>query len=264
MSELIDPTEYLRLPRIDAAAARSLGRMLIMLAPKRAGADARAALEELHDRLAQLDAAWVTQAEVAKRPDARPHDRRVDALFGAVRDRLEHYRVLTESRDRSRALEILETVFADGLGFLRLSFAQQHAEGERRLALIKKHDLKRDLEQLVGKRFVDELYEAQTAYGAVLGITAPVDPAPASTRIAEPLRAVFESIGTYVVHLISLARAHPERTADVERALSPIDKFRRSGGSVAGTTDTPVNAAAPLPTDAPPPDSPLPPVSPEA
>jgi hypothetical protein len=46
------------LPRLDAAAARSLGRMLIMLAPKRAGTDARAALDVLHDALEDLDRAF--------------------------------------------------------------------------------------------------------------------------------------------------------------------------------------------------------------
>lgn len=264
MATLIDPSDYLPLPRLDAAAARSFGRMLLVLAPKKAGTDARAALELIHDRLEDLDTAWVAQAEVAKRLDVRPFDRRVDALFGVVRDRLENYRVLKESRDRTRALEIHETLFADGLAFLRMSFPQQHAEGERRLALVEKHDLRKDLEGLVGKPFVAELYEAQQEYGEALGITVPAEPEAETARILEPLRSVFEAIATYAVHLISLARADAKRTADVRRALSPIEKFRRTNGVANAATPSPATAASPLPADAPAPDSPLPAVPPEA
>jgi hypothetical protein len=248
------------LPKLDTPSARSFGRMLIMLAPKNAGASARGALELLHDRLEDLDTAWVAQAEVEKKIDARPLDRRVDGLFGAVRDRLENYRVLGESADRTRALDILQIVFADGLGFLRLGFPQQHAEGERRFALIEKQGLRPDLVRLVGKPFVDELYDAQDDYGKALGITARVAPGSEPTRILEPLRAVFEAAETYAVHLVSLARAQPARTAAVRDALSPIDKFRKSNGVAKPETPSPDPASAPLPADAPAPDSPLPPV----
>ena len=85
MAELIDPAEFIPLPKLDAAAACSLGRMLLMLAPKNAGTKARAGLEVLHERLEVLDEAWVAQAEIGECQESCRMKVDYAALFSSVR-----------------------------------------------------------------------------------------------------------------------------------------------------------------------------------
>jgi hypothetical protein len=172
----------------------------------------------------------------------RAIDNREDRLFSALRDRLSTYRALSHSKNRARALEIHGLLFADGLGFLCLSYPRQHAEAERRLALIDKHELAKDIERLVGEEFLAELRIAHLEYGQALGIGKAPAPEPEATLVAEPLRALIDAMTDYAIQLVALARAKPARADEIRRALTPIDKFR-AAAAARGSTGSPSHAA---------------------
>lgn len=244
MQPPIDPLAYVRMPRLDTADALSLGRMLSSLAIRRPGVAVSDALERMDGQITTLAEAWTERAVPIPRQDMRPIDNREDRLFSALRDRLATYRALSPSKNRARALEIHELLFADGLGFLCLSYPRQHAEAERRLALIDKHELATDINELVGEEFLTELRVAHMAYGEALGIGKAPQPEPEAAHLAEPLRALVEAMTDYAIQLLALARAKPARADEVRWALTPIDKFRAAAAARVSTSNP--STGAPL------------------
>jgi hypothetical protein len=243
MTTALDPLSYARLPRLDTADALSLGRMLLTLAIRNPGVAVSDALEHIEGRITTLAEAWTEQAVPIPRHDMRAIDTREDRLFSAIRDRLATYRALSHSKNRARALEIHELLFADGLGFLCLPYPRQHAEAERRLALIDKHRLATDIDALVGEEFLAELRVAHVEYGEALGIGRAPEPVPEATRVAEPLRALIEAMVDYAIQMLALARAKPARAEAVRRALGPIDRFRTAAAARVASGSPPTDAS---------------------
>lgn len=88
-----------------------------------------------------------------------------------------------------RATVLLQTLFPTGLDFLKLPYAEEWAESERRLAMIKRDGLASELEALAGKPYLPAVKKAHTAYGAALGITDKKAATVDAVRVVEPLRA---------------------------------------------------------------------------
>jgi hypothetical protein len=229
MTTQLDPISYIRFPKLDVATALSLAKILLHRVPKGSSSAIRKAASLVAASVAGLEAKWMQQAVPVAR-DLRPLARRVGSMWSAIRDRLVTYESFPEDNpDRLRAMPIHDMLFAEGLEFLTLAFPRQHAESERRIRLIDSRGLAKDLEQLVGSRFVAALRATHQAHGDALGINKVSMPA-TPVFIVDELRELADAISGYALQLLALARHDPEKREAVAIALSPIDDFRAAAG----------------------------------
>jgi len=258
MTDGLDPVVYLRLPRLDVASGISLGKMLLAVVPKDAPPTAKKAAKRVHASVKDLETAWKARVRIEQSADVRPHDRRLDLRWAALRDRIAACEVLEEHPDkRDRAAEIMKLLFPDGVAFLKLPYLAEHAESQRRLDIIEERALEATIEELAGKEFLAAVRDAHRAYGEVLGITKGKAETAQAPALNEPLRQLTDAIAAYNVQLLAYAGSEPAALAAVRKALSPIDKFRQAQQGRRGSG---------IPADAPPPDAPTPPApaAPEA
>jgi hypothetical protein len=239
MAAAIDPNSYTRLPKLDVRGALSLAKMLLHRVPKASPPGVRRAASAVEQALAELKTKWRHQRVPRSRKDIRPLARRLNAAWNALRDRLVTYQALPEGdEDLVSAMAIHDLLLPDGLEFLKLSSARQHAESERGIELIDERELDEEIDRLVGERFLPLLRETHQAYGDALGISKAVPLPAAAILVVEPLRALTEAIGRYALQLVVLAHNDPEKHDAVVGALSPIDEFRaQAGRRVSGDGD---------------------------
>ncbi|MCX4242317.1 hypothetical protein [Paraliomyxa miuraensis] len=252
----IDPTPYVRPPRIAADSGLSLAKMLLMMIPNKPGPGVLMAAKLLTESVTTLETVWNGQGKPKASRDVRPADWRVDRAWGAVHARLTAWGIFPDDDpDRQTSAALTERLFPTGLDFLTLSYPAEHAQSERRLQIIEAEGLRDDLDHLVGESFIDELLEAHAAYGEALGITKPAEAPEAKELLVEPLRELGEAIVTYSLQIIAFAALSPDNLAPAKRALLPIDQFRAAASrrNAAGSTDD-----STLPEGAPAPDAPMP------
>lgn len=257
MSESIDPAPYVTAPRLTVRSGLSLAKMLLAVVPDGAGPGVHAGAQALRDAALDLEAKWKANESAPKATDVRPLDTQLDRMWGVLERSLDRYTVLPSGdEDRSRAAQLDEALFYDGLGFLKLRYVEQHAESQRRIDRIAEEGLREDLDRLVGPKFVEALHEAHQAYGDALGITAPSEPRPSLESLLEPLRAVGRAVVGHAVQLLAFG-ADPTQVEAARRALAPIDAFRAAARRTKGSDE---DDEAPLPEGAPPPDAAMPPL----
>lgn len=230
-TQQLDHFTYLRLPKLDVAGALSLAKILLHRVPAAPPPAIKKAASLVEKAVAELNEKWKEQAGPHARNDVRPIARRIDRAWSSIRDRLVAYESLPEgSEDRIRAMAIAEVLFPDGLAFLQLPFVREHAESEKRIELIDDRGLGKQLEVLVGKRFLVDLRAAQEAYGDALGINkVTAQPVP-TVMVNEQLRALMEAISRYTLQLLAFASHDVDKHEAVAFALAPIDDFRASIG----------------------------------
>ena len=225
----IDQSRYLQFPRVGVRSGVSLGTMILTAVPEDPGPGVLSAAELLQASVQQLKLEWKSKVRGHSTEDVRPYDHRLDRVWAAVENSLDRYTVLdSDNAKHMRASEVHKRLFPTGLGFLQLPYIEQHAESEQRVEIIEEEGLREDLDQLVGKDFIDSLVAAHVAYGVALSITAEGEDVPA-VSLAEPLRAVTDAISAYVLQVLAFAGLDPEgNTAAARRALRPIDVLRRA------------------------------------
>lgn len=256
---------YLQPPRITVRSGLSLSKMLLRVVPAKAGPGVLVAAKALRASVTDLDGKWKASQKARRTKDMRPLDVQLDRAWGVIESSLDRYAVLRPSNaNRRRAAQIHQQLFAEGLGFLKLRYIEQHAESALRIDLIEEEGLHEDLERLVGKEFVDELHAAHKAYGDALGITkAGEAPAPVEALL-EPLRVVSRAIGAYALQVLAFAGVDPANVPAARRALEPIDKFRaaaarrNAGGGATGQGAGEGEDDVALPEDAPEPEAEVP------
>jgi hypothetical protein len=230
-TQQLDHFTYLRLPKLDVAGALSLAKILLHRVPAAPPPAIKKAASLVEKAVAELNSKWKEQVGPHARTDVRPIARRIDRAWSSIRDRLVAYESLPEDgEDRIRAMAILEVLFPDGLEFLNLAFVREHAESEKRIELIDDRGLGKQLDVLVGKRFLAELRATQRAYGDALGIKkASAQPAP-TVLVSDHLRALMEAISRYALQLLAYASHEPNKREAIVFALAPIDDFRAAVG----------------------------------
>lgn len=250
----IDPTPYLRSPRLTVRSGLSLAKMMLTVVPAQAGPGVLVAAQRLVGCIEALESAWKAQSRPRRGEDPRPVDTRLDRVWGVVASSLERYSIFpADHADRTSALAIHERLFPNGLAFLRLSYPEEHAESQRLVDLVEEEGLRPELDRLVGELFLDELHAAHEAYGEVLGITEPAQPAEPAVTVAEPLRALSDAITAYVIQVLAFEGLDPAKHGELARiALEPIDRLRRAA---ARRTAAPTRTEA-APAPAPEPDEP--------
>ncbi len=228
MLTAIDPTPYLRPPRLDAPSAIALGKMMREARPHDLPAPARQSGERLDESVKALEGAWQESERTGPREaDMRPYDKRLDNAWSATNARLGAYKTLPEGAlERQRAEAIGALLFPQGLTFLKAPYLVEHTESQRRLDLVAAEGLGDELRALVGPLFVDELAAAHEAYGKALGITAALEAPALPARVAEPLREMQIALRSYTLQLLAHAETGDEALAAVGAALRPLDLLR--------------------------------------
>lgn len=264
-SIVIDSGPYLQPPKTTVRSGLSLSKMLLRVVPTKAGPGVLVAGKALAAAVTELDGKWKAARKAPRAQDVRPLDVQLDRAWAVIESSLDRYTVLRPSNgNRRRALELHGQLFAEGLGFLKLRYIEQHAESQQRIDLIADEGLREDLDRLVGKEFVDELHAAHKIYGDALGITKPGETPAQAQSLLEPLRAVNRAIGAYALQVLAFAGLDPANVPLARRALEPIDKFRAAAakrGAAGGTGDeTGADAEddVVLPEDAPEPEAEVP------
>lgn len=239
--------------------------MLLAVVPPKPGPGVLAAAESLALSTSALGSAWKSQSQSQPRRslDVRPFDVRLDRAWSVVDAGLERYTIFAaDDPDRTSAAALQTRLFPNGLAFLRLPYAEQHAESQRLVDLIDEEDLREELDRLVGDVFLDELLLAHEAYGEALGITKPAEASTPSVSIVEPLRALADAISAYVIQILAFAGLDPEKnTAPARQALDPIDRLRRAAARRNAAAPTTEPDDVELPEGFPAPDAEIPTVA---
>ncbi|MEM9463007.1 MAG: hypothetical protein AAGF11_53190 [Myxococcota bacterium] len=243
----IDPALYVRLPRLGVDSALSLAKTLLTLRPKKPPRAVIEAAKALAAPIDELEVQARAQGRVQPVRDPRPADLRLDRAWGVVEERLRSWAILSaQAPDAQRAAELLAWLFPTGRDFLTLPYPQQHAQSERRVQIIEQEGLRDSLDALVGELFVQELLDAHADYGVALGITVTVEPAAPPVSVAEPLEALLGAISRYVLQVIAFADQHPDNVAPAQRALAPIDAYRRAAARRSNARATTAEEPAPI------------------
>jgi hypothetical protein len=185
------------------------------------------AAANVEEALDELKTKWREQVVPPSRNDVRPIAYRLAGAWSSIRDRLITYETLPASnRDRERAIAIHDSLFPDGVAFVKLAAARVYAESERRIDLIDERRFAKDLARLVGDRFVAALRADHEAYGDAFGLTK-LSPLPAEpVVVVELLRKLVEAISRYALQLLAAADHDPDKREAIAFALFPIEEFR--------------------------------------
>jgi hypothetical protein len=233
-TQQIDPFTYMRIPRLDVAAALGLGKMLVHRVPSGPTPPVRKAVSLVEKAIADLEQQWLEQREQelpTAKSGVRPVARRLDSAWVSIRTRLVAYESLPEGhKKRVRAQQLHDLLFPDGLEFLKLAFVRKHGESELRLQLLESRGVEKQLEALVGEEFVADLRAIHEAYGDALGINKASPEVPQTVIVADHLRALVDAISGYALQLVAVARHDPDKRAAVISALAPIETFRLAAG----------------------------------
>jgi hypothetical protein len=249
MSPAFDPDPYTTVPTRSAAATLSLARSLISAAPSRPPVSQARRLARLRDRAELLQLSWVDAGRSTEPSDLRKLDTILDRRWSALRGRLEACVQLGDDDYTPRAEAMLVAVFPTGLDFLKLPYAEEWAQSERRLVLIATDELEGELEALCGEPFLPLLKEAHAAYGEALGITKRKDSPAEGARVRPPLEQLKDAIASYARGVIGIMNEDdPKSVAAAERQLEPILRARRTTTPGEPTTDEPAEPVeTPLP-----------------
>jgi hypothetical protein len=249
MSPTFDPDLYTTTPSRSAAATLGLARGLISAAPSRPPASLSRRLARLRTHAELLQLCWIDAGRPIDTTDIRKLDVVLDRRWGALRGRLESCVQLGDDDHAPRAEVLLATLFPTGLDFLKLPYAEEWAQSERRLVLIATDELDDELEDLCGELYLPLLREAHAAYGEALGITKRKDAPAEVARVIEPLKQLKSTIASYARGVIgTMNEDDPESVAATQRQLEPILRARRAAASGEATSEEPADPVeAPLP-----------------
>lgn len=224
--------DLVRLPRLDANAAQSLGRAMVAAAEsvtlsegaKETLADVANAVHELVEA---VSTSKLPAAVVKDGPTNREADSNLDSAWVGTHDWLTGWARLPDEPKAKIAAELRERLFPDGLKFTRYAFPKQWAESNTRLSLIADAELDKTFDTLGGRPFLHALREAHKAYGEVLGITKAQDEEVRATRIRDALDRLTDALRAYVLQVSAMERkSDPKSTKIVEQLLKPIANWQ--------------------------------------
>lgn len=237
MSDEFDPTPYLRPPVPDVITGITLGVALLNAMPRSAPDGLKKAAGKLRIATVALQDAWNWSERSATPGEKRMADIAIDNAWTALHSRLEAYSILPQTRwpRSSRAGELLAAVFPDGLAFLSLPYAEQWADGERRLKRVADLSLTREIDEISGVEFLAEVKQAQARYGEVLALAKPGSKQ--GPDLTEHLRTLTRSVSAYALQVIAMADGTAASVRVIKIILKPIDELRAAIAAKGGSPD---------------------------
>ncbi len=256
MSISFDPSPYTRAPLLNVASAVTLGTALLAALPKKPEARIAKAAKRLQAAVAELQQVWKESDAKVEADDSRSADQAIDNAYANLFARLQAYAALdSEHHPRAnRAAELASVLFPTGLAFLKLPYAEEWAESQKRLDRVESDGLAKELDELAGKEFLAEVRRLHIAYGVAIGVTqAKKMPATEAAKPGEPLRKVAQAVVLYASQVSSLYDPDEPETLDlIRRCLAPIDDLRqaqaRRSSATGEVSPPPVPAGPAVPT----------------
>jgi hypothetical protein len=174
-----------------------------------------------------LQRAFIARTQASARADdPRPVDQRVDEAWSAFESWLAGWKRCRKAPRRAEAEALHQRLFPDGLKFLTMKFREEWAESLSKIALLEQREAKQLVRELGGGVFIDEILEAQQAYGEVLGITQAMPKQPEPMELRPHLDRAQSALRDYVL-VVAGYGASPRRDARAlaDRLLAPIHEF---------------------------------------
>lgn len=248
--------DFIRLPKMDAISAHSLGMSILAAAE---GQTLTEAAQEAHDdvKVALLALGMVLKGKLPKEHSeeglgTRQADWALDRAWSATYDFLNGWAKLDDEPKAAIAAEMRERLYPDGLKFTKIKYSKQWTESHRRLDLIAEGRLAAHFTTLGGEAFLDTLKRAHEAYGEVLGITkAPEEPVE-EQKIRDALDGLSHALRAYVLHVSAIVRRDdPAQKALVEKLLAPLAQWQSPAVAKATVAPVVTEEAAETPAEAP-------------
>lgn len=232
MSELdaFDPSLYVRAPVISLASGLTLGRALLSAQPSGLPASVKKASDGLRIVVDQAEASWLARQR-ASAGSSDINSRQVDQLsdqgWAALRGRIESYALLPSDEFplAESAGQLLQILFPEGLGFLKLTYAEQAAHTAALLRRIDEDGLAKDLDAVCGPEFLRHVRTLQPRYDAM--VQAQLTQRDGGPDLAGQVRALARAIVTYATRVAATVEDDDAKTlAKAREALRPLDQFR--------------------------------------
>lgn len=253
MARTYEPFDLIQLPRLTAEETLALARELETEA-KAAGKlpePVREALEELASARGALGDELLRRQRTAEGASvdpakAREADRRIDKMWGALRDWLLAWGRLDGEPQAERAREVEARVFPDGLTFLTKPYKAEWADSETRLSLIKQEKIDGAIEGLGGAPFLRAVQRAHRDYGEALHITTS-RPEPAETAdVRNALDSAHDALRDYLVQIAASRRRSKPATLELaDRLTRPVTRWSSGGRGSKKTAEEPSPAPSP-------------------
>ncbi|MFT3768124.1 MAG: hypothetical protein QM820_21955 [Minicystis sp.] len=220
------------LPRLDTITVGHLIEELLTAAA--AEKKLPPAIVEVRDDMAEareaLRAALMRRhaGEGAEVPQVRAADMVEDNAFRALVGFLRVVALLPPERHPSSvvAREMLDTVFPDGLEFIKIKPEKEWEQANIRLGLLKSRGFDEAIAKMGGQPFLDELAHAHARYGQALGIdTLPEERVPPA--VGERFYEAMDSVRAYVLRVTaSVSRKDPKSAELADRLLDPLTTWQ--------------------------------------
>ena len=157
-------------------------------------------------------------------------DTHVDEAVKALAGFLKSVAKLPDAKGGGKALRLERALFGDGsLQWISMAYEDQWAEVKSRLDLIAAENLDETIDELGGHAILENLKDAQAAYGKALGITAEKAPKPLTASVREPFLVAIDALRRYMAVVIGHGTDADEKPEAGELAallLAPIDEVR--------------------------------------
>lgn len=228
MSRSFTLADLVSLPVVDAYRMLNLCTQLI--------ASARALLgrgevvpEGLVRSLARLESAHqalfatLSASPGAAPPDTKGADQDLDHAWGSLHAVIRGYADMPAKSAAAAALKadaqaLLALLFPTGLAFLKEDYLTEHAQSGAKLALLAAEERAPVLHRLGLGPMLLNLNAAQEAYGAALGLTAPITPPP-SPQVREKLDALRHASRDFLVRAVAVNDPEIPGSAELSAAL---------------------------------------------
>jgi len=222
--------DIIRLPRLDAVDAHSLGQAIIAAAEGQPLSDgAKETFGEVSVALRHLGDVLKSRLPRAEGTGSatREADTKLDAAWSATYEFLDAWARLPDEPKAAIAARIRERLFPDGLRFTKVQFTRQWTESDRRLSLLDEENLDKGFQELGGLAFVQAIREKHKVYGDVLGLTKAREEPVEEQTIREARDRLTDALRAYVLQVSAMERkSDPNSGKLVERLLEPLANWQ--------------------------------------
>lgn len=247
--------DIIRLPRLDAIDAHSLGQAVVAAAEGQPLSDgAKETYGEVSVALRLLGDALKNRLPRAEATGSatREADTKLDAAWSATYDFLDAWAKLPDEPKAATAAHIRERLFPDGLRFTKVQFTRQWTESDSRLSLLDEENLEKGFQALGGVAFVQAIRDKHKVYGEVLGLTKAREEPAEEQKIRDALDRLTEALRVYVLQVSAMERkSDPNSKKLVEKLLAPLATWqsRPAASNSAPTADEAPNPQAEPPVE---------------
>lgn len=230
MPDDFDPTTLARLPRLELQEALALSLRLIEATPHAAPVAVRCAVEALREARAELAGRALGLLRKERGAELRWPDGDVVLAWRALHGRLESCTHLPADRYpvAVRAATLLASLFPTGLDFVREAGEGRTGELRRRYQRLSDEALRRELEQVAGTEFVDEVGRVMAIERGRPTLSMVRPGAAVPDGLSGSLAMLHRSMSAYLLQLCTMYdEGNAQARMAVRVALGPVTQLGR-------------------------------------